>query len=258
MIGCVNTALKCKASTNPCSETYCNDTSIVCASRPVEPVPVVCQNKTIPECEDATYCNDRTNCTTDSCIGGKCVYNQIPCPLTTKCSITTCKPTIGCHTVNISSNCDDGDMCTTDSCDDVLGCINKNVTCAPSKDPCYYTFCSPTEGCLTSPATCNLTAENCTIPACNQTCYLKFICPTIYPDGEENAPPTTIILASTLTTAAIVGIVCGGVILAAGLGGGAVVAVGGAAGAGGVTAVFSNPTYAGTALSGNNPLAQNA
>jgi hypothetical protein len=257
--GCVNTPLKCK-TTSPatsCIEWYCNATTdTVCTSRAFNPIPPQCTNATVPECEVVGDCNDRTNCTTDACVAGKCVYTSISCPASTKCSLTTCKPTIGCFTTNLTT-CSDDNECTDDSCDPLIGCVHKNITCPSSTDPCLYSFCDKQNGCVTSPIGCTqLTAENCTVPACNETCYLKYICYTPPPSGEENAPPTTLILASTLTTAAVAGIVCGAVILAVGVGGGAAVAVAGGAGAGGVTAVFSNPVYAGTAMSGQNPLSQ--
>jgi hypothetical protein len=250
--GCLYTPLKCKVAST-CSEWFCNNSTVVCQQRPITPVPLACQNKTVPQCEDNTDCNDRTNCTTDACVNGKCVYTAITCPASTKCSFTSCKPTIGCFTSNIT--CNDQNACTTDSCDPLTGCVYKNITCVTPKDPCLYSFCDKVDGCITANKQCsNLTAANCTVPACNQTCYLKYICYTPPPTGQENAPPTTLILASTLTTAAIAGIVCGAVILAVGVGGGAAVAVASGAGAGGVTAVFSNPVYAGTATEGNNPL----
>jgi hypothetical protein len=253
-LGCVYNDLKCKANTT-CLEYYCDDTSVVCASRPITPVPQPCKNITLVQCVDASDCNDRTNCTTDTCVNGKCVYTDISCPASTKCEYTTCKPTIGCYTQTLP--CPGGDACNIVSCDPTLGCVTKQVTCAAPSDPCLISFCDPKAGCQTGPASCaNLTAENCTVAACNQSCYLKYVCYNAPPTGEENAPPTEIIITATLTTAAIAGIVIGGVLLVAALGGGAVVAVAGGAGAGGVTAVFSNPVYAGTATEGNNPLNQ--
>jgi hypothetical protein len=254
--GCQYSNLTCQKP-GQCSEWFCDSTTVICQQRPLSPVPQACTNKTIPQCNNNTDCNDRTNCTTDACISGKCVYTPIICPASTNCSFTSCLPTVGCHTTN--KTCNDNNACTTDSCDPLVngGCVFKNITCVTPKDPCKYSFCDKIDGCITADVACsNLTQLNCTTPACNQTCFLKYICYTPPPTGEENAPPTTIILASTLTTAAIAGIVCGAVILAVGVGGGAAVAVAGGAGGGGVTAVYSNPTYTGDTKQGVNPLNQ--
>jgi len=251
--GCVYTALKCKAP-GQCIEWYCDNTTQVCASRAPTPLPAACNTTTVPQCIDSSDCNDRTNCTTDACVAGKCVFTPITCPASTKCSFTTCKPSIGCYTQNLT--CTGQTACNVVSCDPSIGCVTKNITCPPSTDPCFTTICDDKKGCDKSPKICNITAVNCTTPVCNQTCYLKNICVPQINTGEENAPPTTIILAATISTAAIAGIAVGAIVVVGAIGGGAVVAAAGGAGAGGVTAVFSNPVYAGTAMSGTNPINQ--
>ena len=60
----------------------------------------------LPECtaaNAATKCNDFDNCTTDSCVDGKCVT----------------KPKMGC--CKTDSDCDDGVACTEDTCNAVKG-----------------------------------------------------------------------------------------------------------------------------------------
>jgi hypothetical protein len=184
------------------------------------------------------------------------VYTQIICPNSTACSNTVCKPSVGCYTTNLT--CNDNSACTKDSCDPVKGCVYDPITCDASTDYCQKSFCDDEIGCFFASidytTECNITAENCTVPACNGTCYNKYICYTAPPSGDEGPADATVAIASALTTAAVIGIVIGAVLLVAGLGGGAVVAVAGGAGAGGVTAVFSNPVYSGSDTEGNNPL----
>jgi hypothetical protein len=266
-IGCVQKPITCKpydATAQPpelCREFYCDNTTITCKPRARLPVPSACVNQNVSECINSTECVDLTNCTTDACVNGKCVHTQITCPLSTQCSITSCRPFEGCYTYNTSSKCNDNNACTDDSCDPVNGCINKNITCPTPKDPCKWTTCDKISGCLINSVDCsNVTKDEnvtCIVGQCNSTCYKANYCIPPEPQGEENAPPTTVILASTLGTAAIAGIVCGAVILAAGVGGGAAAAVAGGAGAGGATAVFNNPTFVSQGMEGNNPIAQN-
>jgi hypothetical protein len=254
--GCVYTPMTCKPPSDSCSEWYCDNTTIICLQRPVTPLPIQCQNVTVPQCNVDSDCTIHTKCITAACVGGKCINTPVICANSTQCSFTECNPGTGCSTTN--KTCDDQDACTADSCDPLIGCIFKNITCPDPTDPCLYSLCDKISGCIVAQAPCtNLTAGNCTVTACNETCYLKYTCYTPGPTGnEDNTPPTTVIITATLTGAAIAGIVCAGVLLAVGVGGGAVVAVGAGAGAGGMTAVYSNPVYSGTATAGNNPLNQ--
>jgi len=256
--GCVYTSLDCSSkppSADGCTQWYCDNSTTVCAQRNVAPLPPACNPNPPPQCVVDKDCTatSTSKCATIACVSGKCVSGTVTCPAATACSVSVCKPTAGCVATNKS--CNDENACTTDGCDPVKGCTNVPITCPTPKDPCQMAICDKIVGCLTVPITCsNITTGNCTIPACNQTCYSKYICATPPPTSSEGTTPTTVILVTTLTTAAVAGIVVAAVLVAAGVGAGAVVAVAGGAGAGGVVMVQSNPTYVGSGASGTNPL----
>jgi hypothetical protein len=253
--GCETKPITCKPD-ELCYRWYCNATSVICTTEKIVPSPVGCSNITvIPQCFDKTDCNDNNNCTIDDCVGGKCVRTNVVCQPDNACNQTVCKRTLGC--VTTTKKCDDGNYCTNEKCDPILGCVYTNVTCPTTKDFCKRPICTPALGCdfrqIEYQKECNMTAGNCTAPACNGTCYEKYICATPTQTGTEDFP-TTVVLSSALGGAAVAGIVIGAAVLAAGVGGGAAVAIAGAAGAGGVVTVHSNPVYAGAGTAGNNPL----
>jgi hypothetical protein len=115
--------------------------------------------------------------------------------------------------------------------------------------------CDREIGCFEAPNPCtNYTAYNCTVPACNTTCYNKYICETPPITSTEGVPPTTIIVAATLGTAAVAGIVIAGVAAAVALGGGAAFAIAQASAAGTVAMTASNPIFKPPGTDGDNPL----
>jgi len=261
--GCSFSNVTCKpAPQGACYEWYCNTTSVVCATRPLVPLPVTCTNATIPECVVDSDCgNGRSKCENDTCVNSKCVHTTVVCPPSDKCNSIVCKPASGCTTTE--QDCNDGNACTTDSCNPLTGCVYKNVTCPDYKDPCLITYCDTQYGCLNKtgvdelPICSNLTAANCSQVKCsNKTCFLQYYCVTPGPTSAESWPVSTVVLASTITGAAVAGIVIAAIVLVIGIGGGAAVAIAGAAGAGGVVSVQSNPLYSAAGTSGTNPLSQ--
>ncbi|MFQ5592180.1 MAG: hypothetical protein ACE5HE_13535, partial [Phycisphaerae bacterium] len=68
-------------------------------------------------CRTSSECDDRSVCTTDSCINGVCVNAPINCSDGNECTTDTCDPTSGCQHTNNSNPCDDGVFCNgSDTC----------------------------------------------------------------------------------------------------------------------------------------------
>jgi len=257
--GCQNKTLPCKNSTNPCIEWACNATTVVCLQRPAVNAPLACTGP-VPECVNNSDCVRGSDpCTIYSCAAGKCTTSSLDCGKSDNCTTRYCLPGKGCD--SSTKKCDDKSNCTVDSCDPVVlgGCVFKNTPpCPTPKSQCFEAICDRVSGCIDIPVNCTKlgyvpSAVNCTIPACNQTCYNKYICVAPTPISEETFPQT-VIIASALGTAAIAGIVIGAAVLLAGLGTAAGVAIVGAAGAGGVALVAHNPTYVPSGAAGNNVL----
>jgi len=251
--------LPCKNSTNPCIEWACNATTVVCLQRPAVNAPLACTGP-VPECVNNSDCVRGSDpCTIYSCAAGKCTTSSLDCGKSDNCTTRYCLPGKGCD--SSTKKCDDKSNCTVDSCDPVVlgGCVFKNTPpCPTPKSQCFEAICDRVSGCIDIPVNCTKlgyvpSAVNCTIPACNQTCYNKYICVAPTPISEETFPQT-VIIASALGTAAIAGIVIGAAVLLAGLGTAAGVAIVGAAGAGGVALVAHNPTYVPSGAAGNNVL----
>jgi outer membrane lipoprotein-sorting protein len=260
--GCVNTSVTCKNSTDPCTEWACNSTTIVCLRRPATNAPASCGGVIVNECVNNSDCNRGDSCTVYNCTtAGKCINNPLVCPKSDNCTTWYCKPGVGC--VNSTKKCDDGNLCTDDSCNPAIGCVfAKKPLCPQPSNQCLQAVCDPIKGCINVPVNCTEkfgivpSKINCTVPACNTTCYNKYICIAPTPIGSEPLPQT-VILASALGTAAIVGIVIAAAVLLAGLGTAAGVAIVGAAGAGGVALVAQNPVYVPSGAAGNNVLYKN-
>jgi hypothetical protein len=260
--GCLYDDIQCPAATT-CELWACND-SFTCKVGPnldtngnVKPE---CTTQKLCDCKTDTDCDDRNNCTTDTCdpVSCKCSNPLVKCTDSDECNAWVCKPKEGC--VVTVKKCDDRDKCTTDECIPTLvgGCKFTPITCKAPADKCQYSQCNAQIGCETFPVDCTkqgFIAENCTVPACNETCYDQFICAAPPPTSTETGPDT-VVLVSTLTTAAVAGIVIAAVLLAAGLGGGAAVAIAQVAAGGGAVMTASNPLYAGTGIGGDNPLNQ--
>jgi hypothetical protein len=258
--GCVNTPLVCKPSSDPCFEYACNATTVICLRRPNATAPPSCTGKIITECVNNSDCNRGDPCTVYTCAAGKCTNSPLDCGKSDNCTTRYCKPTVGCFSKD--RTCDDSNNCTTDACIPSTGCVyTPKPPCTQPKSECIQTICDPVKGCINVPANCSAkgyvpSKVNCTVPACNTTCYNKYICVAPTPFSAETFPQT-VILASALGTAAIVGIVIAAAVLLAGLGTAAGVAIVGAAGAGGVALVAHNPTYVPSGAAGNNVLYKN-
>jgi len=253
VLGCQNYTVTCKPK-QQCYEWYCNATSVVCATRPLSPLPEACISQPPPpQCVTDSDCLGNDLCIKNTCaVNGTCLRTVITCQPSNKCNTTGCRPGSGCYVETRS--CDDKNACTQDSCDANLGCLHTNITCKQPTDPCKRTICDTTLGCIEIPITCNLTAGNCSIPACNKTCYLQYTCYTPGPTSSETFPTNVVVLASSLGAAAVAGIVIGAIVLVAGVGSGAVVAIVGAGAGGGVVSVMSNPVYVAAGTGGSNPL----
>jgi len=257
--GCQTKPIVCKTSTDPCIEWACNSTTAVCLQRKAATAPATC-NGPIPECVNNSDCARGSDpCTVYACALGKCVSSSLNCGKSDNCTTRYCQPNFGCK--NATKTCNDQNVCTDDSCDPTVlfGCVFKTrAPCPKPKSQCFDSICDPRSGCIDIPVNCTQygyvpSAVNCTIPACNMTCYNKYICIAPTPISQETFPQT-VILASALGTAAIAGIVIGAAVLLAGLGTAAGVAIVGAAGAGGVALVAHNPTYVPSGAAGNNVL----
>jgi hypothetical protein len=257
--GCVNTTITCKTSSDPCYEYACNATTVICLRRPATNAPPSCSGTIITECVNNSDCDRGDPCTVYNCTSaGKCTSSLLDCGQSDNCTTRYCKPTVGCYSVT-KNNCDDRNVCTKDTCVASIGCVfTPNTPCTQPNSQCERAICDPIQGCINIPVNCSekgffASKLNCTVPACNTTCYNKYICIAPTPFSAETFPQT-VILASALGTAAIVGIIIAAAVLLAGLGTAAGVAIVGAAGAGGVALVASNPTYVASGAAGNNVL----
>jgi hypothetical protein len=261
-IGCVYDPIICPANPDICNEYYCNDTTVTCAVRNIDPPPGSCTpSPPPPQCDQTNVnvnCDDNNLCTEDLCKpDGSCDWTDISsnCEINNnRCSFSICTPDKGCVTTLLV--CDDKNNCTIDSCNPSTGCVFTPRTCTPSPNYCVFVDCDPQQGCFEYPNPCsNLTAANCTVPDCNGTCYDKFICVVpVIDTSTEGPPPTTIIVAATLGTAAVAGIIVAGVIAAVALGGGAAFAIAQAGAAGTVAMTASNPIFKPPGTDGDNPL----
>lgn len=88
---------------------------------------------------DPIICNDQNTCTSDSCMGGECVFsnNTLPCDDHNACTLSDqCSGGVCIGGTQIQ--CTDGNICTDDSCDSKTGnCISiPNVATCDDLDPC--------------------------------------------------------------------------------------------------------------------------
>ncbi|KAF2070383.1 hypothetical protein CYY_008296 [Polysphondylium violaceum] len=166
----------CGSSQDFCNSQVCDDAKGGCIPKQ----PCVHETKTDPTCyfntcQNSTcqlieLCDDKSVCTTDSCIGNNsgCKHLPISCDDGNRCTTDSCDPVKGCQHTNITNclecksgvvcnsdpnnkcirsecdpinadkcidvqtiNCDDSNACTTDSCDPATGtCINKLKDCS--------------------------------------------------------------------------------------------------------------------------------
>lgn len=102
-------------------------------------------------CENNT-CKQKTNCDKykdgNKCLilkecdeeNNKCVYETKKCQ-TGLCFDSYCNPETGeCENIDNSSNCDFGDLCVLYECNEIIGCLYKNVSCEDN-DPCTLDYC---------------------------------------------------------------------------------------------------------------------
>ncbi len=130
---CLNTWLPgCCETTSDC---LCGQDSVAAC------IDYRCTCHSTGACESSTECTDNNVCTTDTCIGGRCVYSNISgcCTEHSQCkdnnalTLDLCDaPTLTCKNEPIDTNCvDDGD------CADGSKCINFNCVAdglQPQKD----------------------------------------------------------------------------------------------------------------------------
>lgn len=190
----------------PCTDNDACTEQDTCTSGDCLGVPVVCQDNnpcTADDCAaqsgctalptDAT-CTDSDACTVgDTCSAGKCTTSgNLPCDDGQICTLDSCLPASGCHNVDTTGPCQDGDactegetcatgsceggaaavckdgqVCTVDDCDPVLGCVflPLDVTCSDDS------ACTADDGCVQglcvgTPVDCG-DDDPCTDPSCN-------------------------------------------------------------------------------------------
>ncbi|RJO67909.1 MAG: hypothetical protein C4523_08100 [Myxococcales bacterium] len=171
-IGCAD-ALACTAD-------GCDEATKDCTHAPVDEN---CQNDTAcdgreictleADCQPGPPldCNDRIDCTEDSCDPAQgCRHQPVDsnCNDKVACTVDTCKPETGCSNRPDNAFCDDLISCTTNTCDAVQGCLF-----APSNAACDDGFactadtCSTQFGCTyqVNNAACN-DGVNCTLDLC--------------------------------------------------------------------------------------------
>src|SRR5579871_3098827 len=99
---------------------------------------------------------------------------------------TTC---LGGVCQGAARSCDDGNACTTDDCSPTLGCVNTEITCPGTTEPCHQGVCDPDAGCGIGavPDGTRCGPVDCThVELCFSGSCLTL--PT--PDGFPCAPPT--------------------------------------------------------------------
>lgn len=124
-----------------CTGTDCNDGGVEDSGTP---------DGEVPECEDASDCDDFSECTTDSCDAGMCMHADAsggtPCDLGGSqgiCVSGECEEDELCRNVN----CNDGIDCTDDSCLEGV-CTNtpNNINCNDG-NACSTDTCNAVTGC---------------------------------------------------------------------------------------------------------------
>ena len=115
-------------------------------------------------------CNDGNLCTTDTCVGSVCSYqnNTLPCSDTNACTVgDTCSN--GMCGSGSPMGCDDSNPCTDDICDSNLGCLHaaNSAACTDSNsctssDVCNGEVCvggNKASGCTSCQAFANIPAQ---------------------------------------------------------------------------------------------------
>jgi hypothetical protein len=143
-----------------------------------------------PSCSKDADCDDKNNCTTDTCAlaTGKCAFTAVVCDDKNPCTTDTCDAATGkCATVVVAdggactdndactvgdvckagkcaatAKCDDKNACTVDSCDAISGaCKNTNAndgTGCNDGNPCTTADVCATGKCVGKAASCSTLA----------------------------------------------------------------------------------------------------
>jgi hypothetical protein len=124
----------------------------------------------VAACVTNQDCDDGNLCTTDSCAGGTCSYqnNALPCSDGNACTVgDTCGN--GMCGSGSPMNCTDGNPCTDDICDSDLGCLHaaNSAACSDgnsctSNDVCNGEVCvggNKASGCTACQAVADIPAD---------------------------------------------------------------------------------------------------
>ena len=151
-----------------CSGGTCGGTPMICDSPPVvECLPDNLTRRTYAAsgvcadgvCEYAltdTVCDDGSECTSDTCSGGACVYTPVVCNDSVACTADSCDRATGCVFTPEDIACNDGNLCTDDSCDGATGCVNaSNTVVCNDGDACTVSDVCSGGNCSGTPMTCD-------------------------------------------------------------------------------------------------------
>lgn len=153
----------------------------------------------VGDCSVDTDCDDGVACTTNTCVGGECVYapNDGFCADDFACTTNTCDAVAGCQVATNNSLCNDDIACTNDTCSATTGCsfAPVNSRCDDGV-ACTTDSCSAETGCVATPVNsrcddgiactddvCDL-VDGCEITPVNSRCEDTFACTTNFCDLE--------------------------------------------------------------------------
>lgn len=103
-----------------------------------------------PACSTNAHCNDGNVCTTDTCVGGQCLFtaNNVTCDDGSACTEEDVCVAGVCQ--GLPLDCADGNPCTNDTCDPASGCVFTNNTAScddgnacTQNDKCSGGQCQP-------------------------------------------------------------------------------------------------------------------
>ncbi|MCK9420186.1 MAG: hypothetical protein M0R70_12485 [Nitrospirae bacterium] len=184
---CAGTAKTCE-DYDSCTTNSCDPASGSCVYTPVPDC--ICTGK-----PDGSPCTDGNACTVDSCVNQVCVSTPRTCNDNNVCTTDTCNTSTGCVFTNntlscsdnntctvgdvclngvckpgATTNCDDGNICTTDTSVPVLpGCCvhaANTLSCSDNNacttgDVCNNKVCTGTPVTCTPPLTCDPATGTC-------------------------------------------------------------------------------------------------
>ena len=105
--------------------------------------------------DDGLACDDGDLCTLDdTCAGGVCGGQQLPCPSDDPCTVSECSPDSGqCVEILLTGGpCDDSDECTQDDACSNGACLGQPALCIDNNS-CTEDGCNPVAGCTFTPLT---------------------------------------------------------------------------------------------------------